>query len=127
MRIGGCVTMSHNGMSMILAINSPTKVYDGDLLTRGSLQYAGALQYKWRDWSFGAKYNYTGYNDYTIAELPDFKYYKNRDWRPLHHLTSVTATYTFSVGRARKHDNKMINESSDNTGLKKFDKPKMAQ
>ena len=127
MRVGGCVTMSYNGMSMVLAINSPTKVYDGDLLTRGSLQYAGTLQYKWKDWSFGAKYNYTGYNDYTIAELPDFKYYKNRNWRPLHHLTCVTVTYTFSVGRARKHDNKIINESSDNTGLKKFDKPKMAQ
>ena len=127
MRIGGRVTTSYNNMSLILAINSPTKEYDGDLLTRGSLQYAAVFQYKWKDWSFGAQYNYSGHNDYTIAELPDFRYYKNKDWRPLHHLTRITATYTFSVGRARRHDSKLINESSDNTGLGKFNKPQKPQ
>lgn len=127
MRIGGGVTFYRNNMSLLLAINSPTKEYDGDLLIRGSLQYAAVFQYKWKDWSFGAQYNYLGHNDYTIAELPDFRYYKNKDWRPLHHLTRITATYTFSVGRARRHDSKLINESSDNTGLGKFNKPQKPQ
>lgn len=127
MRIGSGVTFSQNNMSLLLAINSPTKEYDGDLLVRGSLQYAAIFQYKWKNWSWGAMYNYSGYNEYTIAELPEFKYYKNKDWRPLHHLTRITATYNFSVGRARRHDNKLINESSNNTGLREFDKPQKPQ
>lgn len=127
MRIGGGVTFSQDNMSLLLAINSPTKEYDGDLLVRGSLQYAAIFQYKWKNWSWGAMYNYSGYDEYTIAELPEFKYYKNKDWRPLHHLTRITATYNFSVGRARRHDSKLINESSSNTGLREFDKPQKPQ
>lgn len=53
-RVGGNVTASFENLSLIFNINSPTKVYDGDLLSRGSLQYAGTVQYKIGNWSVGA-------------------------------------------------------------------------
>ena len=126
-RVGGNITASFNNLSLIFNINSPTKTYDGDLLSRGSLQYAGTVQYKIGNWSVGAKYNYSGHNNYTIADLPIFRYYENKDWEPLHHMVRLTATYTFSIGKSRRHDSKIINESSkDNTGLGKFNTPQMS-
>lgn len=119
-RVGGNITASVRNVEMIVAINSPTKEYDGDLLSRGSLQYAGVVQYKIGDWSVGVRCNYRGHNDYTAAELPAFRFYERQDWRP-YHLVQLTATYTFSVGRSRRHASKMINESgTDNTGLNRF-------
>ena len=114
-------------MSLQLATNSPTVEYDGDFVTRSSRQYVATFQYKWSNWSLGAAYNYSGESEYTSVELPNFVYYKRRDWSPLHHMIRMTATYSFSTGNARKHDKKMIHESSDNSGLRKFDKPKKAQ
>lgn len=128
LRFGGNVAASFNNLSLIFNINSPTKEYDGDLLSRGSLQYAGTVQYKFGNWSVGAKYNYSGHNNYTVADLPIFRYYENKDWRPLHHMVRLTATYTFSVGKSRRHDGKILNESSkDNTGLGKFNTPQIAK
>ena len=106
---------------MIFNVNSPTKVYDGDLLSRGCLQYAGTIQYKIGNWSVGAKYNYSGHNNYTVSNLPILRYNENKDWKPLQHMARLTATYTFSVGKSRRHDGKILTESSkDNTGLGKF-------
>lgn len=128
LRFGGNVAASFNNLQIIFNINSPTKEYDGDLLSRGSLQYAGTVQYKFGNWSVGAKYNYSGHNNYTVADLPIFRYYENKDWRPLHHMVRLTATYTFSVGKSRRHDGKILNESSkNNTGLGKFNTPQIAK
>ena len=63
--------------------------YDGDFITRASRQYVALFQHKWRNWAFGAAYNYSGDNEYTIVELPDFSYYKKKDWAPLHHMVRV--------------------------------------
>lgn len=128
LRFGGNVTASFNNLSLIFNINSPTKEYDGDLLSRGSLQYAGTVLYKFGNWSVGAKYNYSGHNNYTVADLPIFRYYENKDWKPLHHMVRLTATYTFSIGKSRRHDGKILNESSkNNTGLGKFNTPQMSK
>lgn len=128
LRFGGNVAASFNNLQIIFNINSPTKEYDGDLLSRGSLQYAGTVQYKFGNWSVGAKYNYSGHNNYTVVDLPIFRYYENKDWRPLHHMVRLTATYTFSVGKSRRHDGKILNESSkNNTGLGKFNTPQIAK
>ena len=126
-RFGGILTATRGNTSVQLAINSPTVEYDGDFITRASRQYVALFQHKWRNWAFGAAYNYSGDNEYTVVELPDFSYYKKKDWAPLHHMVRVTATYSFSSGNARKHDKKMIHEASDNSGLRKFDKPKKAR
>lgn len=125
-RIGGTVATTFNNLAVIFHINSPTKKYDGDLLSRGSLQYAGKFQYKLGNWSVGSMYNYSGHNNYTVADLPVFRYYKNKDSKPLHHMVRLTATYTFSVGRSRRHDGKVLNESIEgNTDLGKFNKAEL--
>ena len=124
-RVGGSVTMSllSNKLECVLAVNSPTKEYDGDLLTRGSDQYACIVRYKIGNWSVGAQYNYSGHNDYTLADLPAFRYYKNENRKPLYYKVAVNATYSFSVGRSRRHARKTMNESdTGNTGLNKFNK-----
>lgn len=127
-RFGCNVTASFNNLSLIFNANSPTKEYDGDLISRGSRQYAGTVQYKLGSWSVGAKYNYSGHNDYTCADLSVFQYEEKKDWKPLHHMVRITATYTFSVGKSRRHDNKILNETSkDNTGLGKFNTPQMSK
>lgn len=127
-RIGGNITASFENLSLIFNVNSPTKVYDGDLLSRGSLQYAGTIQYKIGNWSVGAKYNYSGHNNYTVSNLPILRYNENKDWKPLQHMARLTATYTFSVGKSRRHDGKILIESSkDNTGLGKFNTPQISK
>ena len=127
-RIGGNITASFENLSLIFNVNSPTKVYDGDLLSRGSLQYAGTIQYKIGNWSVGAKYNYSGHNNYTVSNLPILRYNENKDWKPLLHMARLTATYTFSVGKSRRHDGKILIESSkDNTGLGKFNTPQISK
>lgn len=127
-RIGGNITASFENLSLIFSVNSPTKVYDGDLLSRGSLQYAGTIQYKIGNWSVGAKYNYSGHNNYTVSNLPILRYNENKDWKPLQHMVRLTATYTFSVGKSRRHDGKILTESSkDNTGLGKFNTPQISK
>lgn len=126
-RIGTSLVASFKNMSIGLYVNSPTKEYDGDLLSRGSLQYACTVQYKIKNWSIGAKYNYSGHNNYTSSVLPSFRYYDGQDWKPLHNLVRLDVTYTFSVGRSRRHDNRMLNETSNDNGLGKFNIPKNAE
>lgn len=126
-RLGGNVTATFDKLVLISNINSPTKQYDGDLLTRGSLQYAATVQYKLGNWSFGAKYNYSGHDNYELADLPAFRYYEYKDWKPLQHMVRLTATYTFSIGKSRRHDGKLLNESSEDTGLGKFTTPQMSK
>ena len=86
------------------------------------------LQYKIGNWSVGAKYNYSGHNNYTVSNLPILRYNENKDWKPLQHMARLTATYTFSVGKSRRHDGKILIESSkDNTGLGKFNTPQISK
>lgn len=123
-RVGGSLVASFDNWAFSVYANSPTKVYSGDLLTRGSVQCAGVVQYKYKGWSFGAQYNYLGHNEYTLVQVPGFRYWDNEDWKPDHNLIRVNVTYTFSVGRARRHERSIFNESGKDTGLGKFNVPK---
>jgi hypothetical protein len=41
---------------------------------------------------------------------------------------TLTASYSFSVGKSRTHEKKIIQEvDEDNSGLGKFNKPRMAK
>lgn len=118
-RYGGSVAVSFGNFEASLHANSPTKDFDGDLITRGSMQCAAVLQYKVRNWSFGAKYNFHGY-DRTYAEIENFKLNEYSDWKPMHYLVRLSVTYSFSIGRSRNHGQKILNESSDDSGLNKY-------
>lgn len=117
-RIGGSVIFSLDKWEARLAANYPTHDYYGDFSSRGSAQYAAIVQYKYRGWSFGAEYHYSGVNEYRKANIGNFSYLNRTDWKPLRYLTQLTVTYSFSVGRARRHADRLLNESSSETGLR---------
>lgn len=122
-RYGGNIAASFDNFALVLNANSRTMEYDGDLISKGSMQFAATVQYKIRNWSLGVKYNFSGHNNCTYAVTEGFRFIENLDWKPLHYLFRLTATYSFSIGRSRPHSQKFINESGDDSGLNKYNKP----
>ncbi len=123
MRYGGGITFHYKDWELSLAANSPTKRFDGDLYLYGSPQYAVIAQYKYRNWSFGAKYNYSGHNDMTRSNSPAFKYQIVEDSKQWRETVCLTATYSFSIGRSRQHSNPILYESSNDNGLNQYNSP----
>ena len=119
-RAGGHITGLFKKWDVSLYANSPTQEYDGDLLSRGSWQFAAEAQYKTDSWSVGARYNYAGHHDYAEALLPGFSYYQGREVHRMHTQFNITASYSFSVGRSRRHGRRMLEEKSTDTGLGKY-------
>ena len=125
LRYGGTLSATCGDFTFLLAANSPTRDFDGDLIEDGSAQYATKVQYKYRGWSFGAEYHYSGHNDRIYGKADDISVFENRDWKPLKTNIFLTATYSFSIGRSRSHGYKMLNEAnSDNNGLNQYNTPK---
>lgn len=124
LRYGGTMSATVGKFTLIVAANSPTREFDGDLTSDGSPQYGAIVQYKYRGWSFGAEYHYLGHNNRTYGEADGFSMLECSDWRPLHTMVSLTATYSFSIGRSRRHGKKMIYESSTESGLNQYNTPK---
>lgn len=118
-RFGGSLTANHKNLTVIVAANSRTKEWQGDVETGGSAQYAVEVQYKWRDWSFGASWNYSSRNEYDFGRGEGFAYRERKDWRPLENLVRLSVTYSFSKGKARRHNQRILQESSEETGLTK--------
>lgn len=116
-RVGGSVAFYKGDWTVVASANSPNKNRRGDLLTRGSEQYSVEVQYKYRDWSFGARWNYFSHNEYTKGNADGFSYIEQKDWNPLHNLIRINVTWRFSKGKARKHAQKTLNNSSNDTGL----------
>lgn len=115
LRFGGGIGLTFDDLEIRLSANYPTKSYDGDLMTRATSQYNFKVQYKIRNWSLAVDLHYSGDRDYTRAILPDFRYYDSQKWTQLTHQVMVTASYRFSVGRARAHDGRLLNESGTPT------------
>ena len=128
LRYGGTLSATAGHVTFILDANSPTRDFDGDLTRDGSAQYAAIVQYKYRDWSFGAEYHYLGHNNRIYGESAGFRMLEENDWVPLHTMVSVTATYSFSLGKARRHGSKLLNESdSGDNGLNRYNAPDKKQ
>lgn len=123
-RFGGSLTASHKNLTVIMAANSRTKEWQGDVETGGSAQYAVEVQYKYRDWSFGASWNYSSRNDYDFGRGEGFRYRERKDWKPLQNLVRLSVTYSFSKGKSRRHSQPILQESSNETGLTKASKAK---
>ena len=119
-RFGGQVTISHKGFAVSGAYNSPTKDYDGDLFYRGSTQWNVTAQYKYKTWAFGARYSYSGVNDFTFGHSKSFSYKENKVWKPMRNLFRIDVSYSFAIGKARRHANKTLNNSAKENGLTKF-------
>ena len=93
---------------------------------RGSAQFATTFQYKYKDWAFGAKWNYSAHNDYVEGKCEGLSYKENKDWKPLHSMVRLTATWSFSKGKARRHQRKSLNNEYTDDGLTNDNTPKMA-
>lgn len=116
-RFGGSVTVSSGAVSASISANSRTRGYAGDIIKSGSAQYDATVIYKYRNCSFGASYNYVVHNERTegISNVMHFKEISN--WKPFNYLVRLSFTYYFSKGKARSHDNRLINSNETDTGL----------
>lgn len=117
MRCGGSVTVNSGLWSVVLFANSRTKEYDGHIITGGSAQYGANVLYKYRNCSIGARYNYSGQNEYTSGVSDAMRYVDRTDWAPMKHLVRLTFTYYISKGKARNHDYRRLDNSVTETGL----------
>ena len=125
--VGCLINLTFDKWEVSLDANSPIEQYSGDLTIHGSAQYAAIVQYKYRGWSFGAEYHYLGHNEYTKGTNGSFSYCESKNLPTLRYLCQVTATYSFSIGRARRHARQRLNESSSETGLDRYNKASMPE
>lgn len=119
-RAGGGIVATFGDFESVIAINTPTKEWEGDILNRGSWQCALTAQYKTGNWAFGAEYHFLGRNDYRLAHTPTFTYYDNSRLIQHYKLVELIAIYSFSIGKARGHASKTIYDSTNETGLTKY-------
>lgn len=119
-RYGASIAATLGNFTFSLHANSPTKEYDGDIITRGGMQLASILQYKYRNWSFAARYNHVGTNNRTIGKVGDFSIRENKDWKPLHEMFSFVATYSFRIGKSRTHRQVSSSEADADNGLNQY-------
>lgn len=127
-RFGGSVILRHKALTLTLAANSSGRTWAGDFADRFSAQYAAVVQYKWRNWAFGAQWHYFGHNDYESGSIPGFNYIISSEYTKLHNLVQLDAIYYFSIGRSRKHAGKMLsNGEGVDSGLNSYNKGKISQ
>ena len=128
LRFGGSVILRHKAMTLTLAANSSGRSWNGDLTERFSAQYAAVVQYKWRNWAFGAQWHYSGHNDYESGSIPGFNYIVSSEYTKLHNSVRLDAVYYFSIGRSRKHAGKMMSDGDGvESGLNSYNKGKVSQ
>ena len=127
-RFGGSVILRHKALTLTLAANSSGRSWYGDFTDRFSAQYAAVVQYKWRNWAFGAQWHYSGHNDYESGSIPGFNYIVSSEYTKLHNSVRVDAVYYFSIGRSRKHTGKMLsNGNGIDSGLNTYNIGRVSQ
>lgn len=127
-RFGGSVILRHKALTLTLAANSSGRTWAGDFTDRLSAQYAAVVQYKWRNWAFGAQWHYFGHNDYESGSIPGFNYIVSSEYTKLHNLVQLDVIYYFSIGRSRRHAGKMLSDGDGvDSGLNYYNKGKISQ
>lgn len=127
-RFGGSVILRHKALTLELAANSSGRYWSGDFTDRFSAQYAAVVQYKWRNWAFGARWHYSGHNDYESGSIPGFNYIVSSEYTKLHNLVQFDVVYYFSIGRSRRHAGKMLSDGEGvDSGLNSYNKGRISQ
>lgn len=122
MRYGGMVVCNNEHWDFLVAANSPTKTYNGDLTDKGSEQFCVECQYKGKNWSLGARWNYSSYLS-RYGYNPNFAYKENKDFKKSKYLFSITATWSFSKGRERRKDRERLYNNSTDNGISTYGRP----
>lgn len=103
--------------------NLDLKSYEGDFINRGAGQHGGFVNWKHKNLSIQARYNFF-HHAYVekSASLNSFSCRSANDG-PRHGLT-LMLTYFFSHGKTRYHEGKLINNMDTNTGLSDYNTSK---
>ena len=121
-RYGGSVTFSKDSWDLQLCANSPVKEFDGLMMKRGGAQYAAIFLYKYRGWAFGAEYHYSPGTDVSYIGNKYIDYTNSTKWVSCNNLFKINVIYSFSIGRARNHPGKVLQDSEATDGLNQFNK-----
>lgn len=116
------VVCNNEHWDFLVAANSPTKTFNGDLTDKGSEQFCVECQYKGKNWSLGARWNYSSYLS-RYGYNPNFAYKENKDFKKSKYLFSITATWSFSKGRERRKDRERLYNNSTDNGISTYGRP----
>lgn len=119
-RLGGGLVVSKDHLTVSGSFNPPVKSIDGDLFSRRSTQAVAAVRYKLKDWSIRCEYRYFFQDEYTIGRLPDFSYKTDRTRKADARYVGIILTYSFRRGKQIRHEDPILNESSNDNGLGNF-------
>ncbi|MDE6136775.1 MAG: outer membrane beta-barrel protein [Muribaculaceae bacterium] len=119
-RLGGGLTVSKGHFEASASFNPPIKRINGDFFKRESTQAVGRLRYKLNNFSVTCYYRHFSQNNYTIGRSADFSYKVDTSRKTFNHYVEIGLTYSFSKGKQMQHDDPMLYESSNETGLGSF-------
>ena len=120
-RYGGSVTFSKDNWDLQLCANSPVKEFDGLMMKRSGTQYAAIFLYKYRGWAFGAEYHYSPGTDVSYIGNKYIDYTNSTKWVSCNNLFQINVIYSFSIGRARSHAQKFLQDNGEaSDGLNQF-------
>ena len=119
-RYGGSVTFSKDSWDLQLCANSPVKEFDGLMMKRGGAQYAAIFQYKISNWALGAEYHYSPGTEASYIRNKYIDYMNSTTWLSAKNLFQINVIYSFSIGRARNHAQKFLQDSEASGGLNQF-------
>ncbi len=117
LRFGGGVIFTPGNWNIMLAANSASKSYNGDLVSRMSPQYSIIAMYRLKQWTFGAEWHYSAQNEYTKGQCDGFVYRSTTSQIKRRAEFMVDIIWSFSKGHFRKHPNKKVNNHINESGL----------
>ncbi len=106
------------------AVNFPYNSIDGDIKTRNGYRTYGAVSWRNKHISVGLEYRYAMRESREHAELPSFKYGSGIVWYNSRNMFDVTFTCYLWKGKARRHADKQIFNSDNDSGLTEQNKAK---
>lgn len=115
-RAGGTVSVSAGNFDGEINLNSPVRSVGGDLEAFECQQYSVILMYKYRAWSFGAEWHYSGYS-WQGGSCEGFSYRIGDNWKRLRTNVMLTTTWSFSKGKSRRPGQKLLNLNVSDDGL----------
>ncbi len=99
--------------------NCHTKSYEGDFIIRGAGQHGAYVNWKYKGFTASIRYHYMQYSVIDrFGKLNNFQYRHTRDFTK--NDITLTLTYFISKGKTRRHDDKIINNSDNTTGLSDY-------
>ncbi len=113
------INFSFKGWYMAVFSNVHLKSYNGDFIDRAAGQHGALVNWKYKTFSIQARYNYYHHAALSRSAVLDrFRYRNVEDGRRNSLLFIIS--YYFSHGKARNHDNKILNNYDSNTGLSDY-------